>query len=443
MNSRLDATHDPSRRSWVESANDGQTDFPIQNLPFGAFRVDEDVIPRAGVAIGDQILDLAACDELGLFARDARMAVRAVAAGTLNGLLALGRGHARELRHQISDILEKDSEAARHAGRILRSQDAVESVLPISVGDYTDFYASVHHATNVGSMFRPDNPLLPNYKWIPVGYHGRASSIIASGEELRRPWGQTVSGEEVEPTYRPSSLLDYELEMGFYVCQSHALGERIALADAEQRIFGLSLVNDWSARDLQKWEYQPLGPFLAKSFATTVSPWVVTLDALEPFRCPAFERPEGDPQPLPHLESTENRQRGGLDLQLEVFLSTARMREEGVEPQRLSRGNFREMYWTMAQMLTHHASNGCNLRAGDLLASGTVSGPDKENRGCLLELTWRGSEPVQLPGGEERRFLEDGDEIILRGRCEAEGAVALGFGECRGRILPALETEKK
>ncbi len=439
MNHRLDITHDPERKSWVDSANDPRSDFPLQNLPFGSYRCAADEGPRIGVAIGDRILDLQKCEELGLLTGDARVAVQSAGTGRLNGLMSLGRTVARELRHQLSEVLGSDSSAVKYADRILHRQSEVEMLLPADIGDYTDFYASIHHATNVGSMFRPDNPLLPNYKWIPVGYHGRASSVVVSGTELHRPWGQTVTGEDAAPQYLPSRLLDYELEVGFFVADSNCLGEVVDLATAEDRVFGLCLVNDWSARDLQKWEYQPLGPFLAKSFATTISPWVVTLDALEPFRCPSFAREADDPQPLAHLDSEGNRRRGGIDLQLEVYLSTPLMREKGLADHRLSQGNFREMYWTIAQMLAHHASNGCNLRPGDLMASGTVSGPAKVNRGCLLEITWRGSEAIVLPHGEERKFLQDGDEIVIRGRCEAEGAVPIGFGECRGRVLPARE----
>ncbi len=437
MNPRLDFTHDPKRRSWVESANQPGTEFPLQNLPFGSFRLPGEEEVRVGVAIGKMVLDLRACDELRLFSGEVRAAVRAAADGRLNGLMELGRGAARSLRHRLSRLLEEGAEEAAHADRILHRMEEVELLLPVEVGDFTDFYTSVHHATNVGSMFRPDNPLLPNFKWIPIGYHGRASSLVVSGAELRRPRGQTLLEGEDAPKYRPSRLLDYELEVGFFVAEGNPRGEPVPLEAAEEKIFGMCLVNDWSARDIQKWEYQPLGPFLSKSFATTLSPWVVTLDALEPFRCAAFARAEDDPQPLPHLDGEADRARGGVDLRLEVWLLTEEMRRKGMEPLRLSHSNFRDIYWTIAQMLTHHSSNGCNLRPGDLLASGTVSGPKKENRGCLLELTWRGSEPVVLPTGESRRFLEDGDEVILRGRCEHPGAVSIGFGECRGRILPA------
>lgn len=443
QNASIDFTHDTQRRSWVESANDPNTEFPLQNLPLGSFRPSTSKAPRVGIAIGDRVLDLAACDELGLLTGDAQLAAQAGAAGRLNGIMALGRPIARELRRQLSRLLESGSAAAAHAERILYPMDKVELLLPVEVGDFTDFYTSVHHATNVGSMFRPDNPLLPNFKWIPIGYHSRASSVVISGSEVRRPWGQTILQDENKPVYRPARLLDYELEVGFFVSEGNDLGDRVDLDGAEDRIFGMCLVNDWSARDIQKWEYQPLGPFLSKSFATTVSPWVVTMDALAPFRCSSFQREESDPQPLPHLDSENNRIFGGVDLQLEVYLSTTIMREKGIDPHRLSLGNARDLYWTIAQMLTHHASNGCNLRTGDLLASGTVSGPEKSSRGCLLELTWRGSEPLTLPSGEERKFLQDGDEVILRGRCEAEEFVSIGFGECRGIVLPAHEDEHR
>lgn len=439
MTANLDFTHDPDRRSWVESANTAGTDFPLQNLPFGAFSRDDEMTPRVGVAIGDRVFDIGAALEAGLFEDDARVAAAACRPGVLNDLMGLGRPAARALRHRMSTLLDSDDRTLADAGlaeSVVIPMAGLQMHVPARIGDYTDFYASVHHATNVGSMFRPDNPLLPNYKWIPIGYHGRASSIVISGSEVRRPRGQAAP-DGPPPVYGPTRRLDYELEVGFFVGKGNPLGETVPIGRAEEHLFGVCLVNDWSARDVQPWEYQPLGPFLSKSFATTISPWIVTLDALEPFRCAAFERDADDPAPLPHLYDDSDRARGGLDLQLEVFLRTPRMRESGDEPARLSRGNFDKMYWTIPQMLTHHASNGCNLRPGDLMASGTVSGPDPENRGCLLELTWRGSEPVRLPSGEERRFLEDGDELILRGRCEVEGAVPIGFGECRGTVLPA------
>lgn len=312
-----------------------------------------------------------------------------------------------------------------------------ELLVPARIGDYSDFYASVHHATNVGSMFRPDNPLLPNYKWVPIGYHGRASSIVASGTPVRRPRGQIKNQDADQPVYVASRALDYETEMGCFVGPGNPLGEPVPLDHAEDHLFGLCLVNDWSARDIQTWEYQPLGPFLSKSFATTVSPWVVTLEALQPYRVPAFPRPAGDPEPLPYLTSESDRLSGGIDVRVEVFLSSARMREAATPPVRVSSGRLADLYWTMAQMFTHHASNGCNLRPGDLFASGTISGPTKNSRGCLLELTRRGAEPLTLPNGETRKFLEDGDEVVLRAYCERPGSVRIGFGECRGVILPA------
>jgi fumarylacetoacetase len=310
-------------------------------------------------------------------------------------------------------------------------------LVPSEIGDYTDFYASIFHATNVGTMMRPDNPLLPNYKYVPIGYHGRASSIVASGTPVRRPHGQAKPDSAMEPMVGPSRRLDYELEVGFFVGPGNPLGAAIPIAEVEQHLFGACLVNDWSARDIQAWEYQPLGPFLAKSFATTVSPWVVTLEALEPFRVPALIRPDGDPEPLPYLDDARQRERGGLDLRLEVSLSSERMRSARIAPFVVSRNSLRHLYWTPGQLLTHHASNGCNLRPGDLLASGTVSGPTRESRGCLLELAWRGEQPITLPTGETRSFLEDGDEVIFRGWCEREGWTRIGFGECRGVVLPA------
>lgn len=438
MTDRLDFTHDPQRRSWVESANPDTCDFPIQNLPFGVFSRGDEMTPRVGVAIGDQVLDVGELLDAGLFEEDARVAAAACRHGVLNELMAQGRPAARALRHRISKLLHTEDRTIRDAGlegRILIPLEGLQMHVPARVGDYTDFYASVHHATNVGSMFRPDNPLLPNYKWIPVGYHGRASSIVISGTGVQRPSGQTAN-DGPPPVYELTRRLDYELEVGFFVGKGNARGRAIGIGDASDHIFGLCLVNDWSARDIQPWEYQPLGPFLSKSFATSISPWVVTLDAVEPFRCAAYARPDEDPQPLPHLTDGPDQARGGIDLQLEVFLQTEKMRADGHDAVRLTRGNFDQMYWTIAQMLTHHASNGCNLRPGDLMASGTVSGPDKGARGCLLELTWRGAEPLELPDGEQRRFLEDGDELTIRGRCEREGAASIGFGACTGMVLP-------
>ena len=437
----VDQTHDPARTSWVESAQ-GHPDFPIQNLPYGVFRVPDDDEPaRVGVAIGDGVLDLTACHDEGRFTGAAERAAEACAAPALNLLMAVPAAERRELRRQIADLLSADSPAwranRRLGDRLLVPRAEVELLLPATIGDYTDFYASVHHATNVGSMFRPDNPLLPNYKWVPFGYHGRASSIVPSGTPVRRPRGQIKPADLDAPIYAPTRSLDYEMELGCFVAGGNPLGDPVPVDRAEERLFGVCLVNDWSARDVQAWEYQPLGPFLAKNFATTVSPWVVTMEALAPFRAPAFRRPPGDPEPLPYLRSEHNSAAGGLDIVVEVFLASARMREAGTPPARLSRGRVADLYWTPAQMLAHHASNGCNLQPGDLFASGTVSGPEREQRGCLLELTWRGAEPLTLPSGETRRFLEDGDEVVMRGWCEREGAVRIGLGECRGVIVGA------
>ncbi len=437
MTYSLNDTHDPERRSWVESANAPGSDFPIQNLPFGVFRPSGSDRARIGVAIGDQILDLDHCAGKGLLTGVADEAVEACRQASLNALMGLGPSRWTVLRAAISRLLTAGNQRADDTAGALAAMADAEMLMPAEIGDYTDFYCSIHHATNVGSMFRPDNPLLPNYKHIPIGYHGRSSSLVASGTPVRRPCGQTKAPDAPAPSFGPSKLLDYELEVGFFVGPGNDLGTSVSVDEADSRLFGFCLVNDWSARDVQAWEYQPLGPFLAKSFQTSLSPWVVTAEALLPYRVPAFERPDGDPQPLPHLDSERNRAAGGIDMAVEVHLRTPQMRAEGAEPHRLTRGNFRHMYWTAAQMLAHHGSNGCNLQPGDLLASGTVSGPDKGSRGCLLELTWRGSEPIELPGGESRKFLLDGDEVILRGYCEKEGAARVGFGECRGVVEPA------
>ena len=431
-----DATHDPARRSFVASANAPGADFPVQNLPLGVFRTSAQDRPRIGVAIGDRILDLGAALEAGVLELPERLAV-ACHGASLNALMGEPAERRRMLRAAVSAALGDDSRLAGDRAlhdRLLRGPGEAQLLLPATVGDYTDFYASVFHASNVGAMFRPDNPLLPNYKWVPIGYHGRASSLVVSGTPVRRPAGQAKAPDAAAPAFGPSRSLDYELEVAAWVAGENPLGTPVPLAEAEGRLFGLSLLNDWSARDVQSWEYQPLGPFLGKNFATTVSPWVVTMEALAPFRVPAFARPAGDPAPLPYLEDAGTAQRGGVDIQLEVALQTARMREQGQPAVRLTRSRFGQMYWTLAQLLTHHASNGCNLRPADLLASGTVSGPGKDERGCLLELTWRGKEPVTLPNGESRAFLEDGDEVVFTGWCEAPGAARIGFGECRGQV---------
>jgi fumarylacetoacetase len=444
VRAKIDDTHDPALRSWVESANDPETDFPIQNLPFGVFRRrGQKERARIGVAIGNSVLDVGGAHSAGLLREAHEIAARCHAA-TLNALMATGHDGARLIRKAISQLLREDSDTyKRHrteAELQVYPMADVDLLVPARIGDYTDFYASIHHARNVGSMFRPDNPLLPNYKWVPIGYHGRASSITASGHHVRRPIGQRLDPGSDSPVVGPSARMDYELEVGAFIGERNRLGEPVAIDAAEDHIFGLCLVNDWSARDIQAWEYQPLGPFLSKSFATSVSPWIVTLEALAPFRTAAFRRDDGDPEPLPYLRSAADREGGGFDIQLEVLLRTAAMRDAGLEAAGLSRGNFRSMYWTFAQLVAHHSSNGCNLRAGDLLASGTVSGAERDSRGCLLELAWRGEEPVQLPNGESRRFLEDGDEVTIRGWCEKDGFRRVGFGKLTGMISPADAT---
>ncbi len=443
----IDQTHDPRLESWIESANDPHSDFPIQNLPYGVF-LDRQNRPTIGVAIGDQILDLRFSVAEVLI--DPRW-TKVVSGESLNSLMALAVSARTELRQEISRLLEGNSNCDRQRlSQGLVEQATTKMLMPAQVRDYTDFYASIFHATNVGMMMRPDNPLLPNYKHIPIGYHGRASSVVVSETQVRRPWGQTAPEQDGGPPgWSPCRLMDYELEVGCFVGSGNSLGIPIDIADAEGSLFGLCLLNDWSARDVQKWEYQPLGPFLAKSFATTISPWVVTMEALAPFRIPEFNRPLEDPAPLPYLDSANNQQRGGIDLRLQVSLSSEKMRAEGMEPVQLSTGKFAGMYWTFAQMLTHHSSNGCNLQPGDLMGSGTVSGPDRENRGCMLELTWDGSVDKPQPGsqrtalilptGEERKFLADGDEVILTGYCQNETHRRIGMGQCRGMILPAIK----
>ncbi len=443
MTPKTDETHDAGLRSWVESAEDPATDFPIQNLPLGIFRPKGGGAARVGAAIGDQVLDLGACAQRGLLRGLPATVEGACRATALNAFMAEPQRLRRALRHRLSHLLRAEGAfvtARPEAPHVLVPRSDVEMDLPARVGDYTDFYASVFHATNVGALFRPDAPLLPNYKWLPIGYHGRASSLVVSGVPVGRPEGQTGGGEGSPPSFGPTRALDYELEVGAFLGPGNDLGVAIPLAEAEEQIVGLCLLNDWSARDVQRWEYQPLGPFLAKSFATSVSPWVVTLDALAPFRAPAFERPAGDPRPLPHLFDDADAAHGSVDVRLEVALTSRRMREEGLSPVTLCRSNLRFLYWTFAQMVAHHASNGCNLRPGDLIASGTVSGPEAEARGCLLELTRGGKEPALLPTGESRRFLEDGDEVALKGRCERPGFASIGFGECRGMIVSKRRT---
>jgi len=440
VSAELEATFDPALRSWVESANDPASDFPIQNLPFGVFRAPgSNSRKELGVAIGDQVLRLGACGKAGLLSGlQHPIGPILTKLESLNFLMRMGREVAGQVRVNLVKILERgNTRAAMRADDLLLPQSAVEFQLPAEVGDYSDFYASIHHATNVGSMFRPDNPLLPNYKYIPIGYHGRASSIVVSGTPVWRPKGQTRDDANAPPVFGPTNRLDYEMEVGLFIGRGNDYGTPVPLAQAHESMWGLCLVNDWSARDIQSWEYQPLGPFLSKSFATTVSPWVVTLDALTPFRVPAAPRPPGDPAPLPYLLHAAEQERGGVDVTLEVWLQSEAMRDKGTGPMLVSRGRFAEMYWTLGQLVAHHASNGCALRPGDLIASGTVSGATKESRGCLLERTWRGSEPLELPTGERRAFLEDGDEVIMRGYAEREGYRRIGFGECRGVVIPS------
>ncbi|MDE3180484.1 MAG: fumarylacetoacetase [Acidobacteriota bacterium] len=438
----IDETHDLRAQSWVKTANSPETDFPIQNLPLGAFRrwgAAEDF--RAGAAIGDMILDLAACARVGFLGGAPAEAGKACESSSLNELMALGATHWTALRRRIFELLRAGSpESARFSDYVIPQSEA-EMRVPAKIGDYTDFYASLFHAENVGALFRPSNPLLPNYKYVPIAYHGRASSIVVSGTPVRRPNGQTHIDSPAPPRYEPSRRLDYELEAGFFAGPGNALGEPVPICECARRIFGVVLANDWSARDIQAWEYQPLGPFLGKNFATSISPWVVTMDALKPFRARARQRAEGDPAPLPYLFLESDQEGGAIDIVLEVWLSTRAMRDKGMDAVRLSRGNLRDLYWTPAQMVAHHTSNGCNLRPGDLLASGTVSGKTADSRGCLLELTQGGKDRLQLPSGEQRAFLEDDDEVILRGYCERPGFRRIGLGECRGRILLALSAE--
>jgi fumarylacetoacetase len=433
MTATLNETHDPARRSCVETANAPDSDFPIQNLPFGVFRPSPGASPRVGVAIGDQVLDVAAASaSLG---GEAAAAAQACAAPYLNGLMALGPPAWSALRLSLSRALSANG-GDRSLSRHLIPMAKAELLLPVAIGDFTDFYASVFHATNAGRAFRPDNPLLPNYKYVPVAYHGRASSVRVSGTPVKRPQGQRKGPNEQAPSYGASRNMDFELELGMYIGTPTTLGETVPVAKAAEHIFGFCLLNDWSARDVQAWEYQPLGPFLGKNFATTVSPWVVTQEALAPFRVAAFARPGGDPAPLPYLTDADDQAHGGLDITLEAYLATDAMRRAGMAPQRLTRTAFATTYWTVAQMVAHHTCNGCNLVVGDLIGSGTVSGPEKESWGSLLELTARGREPIALPTGEQRGFIEDGDEIVFRGFCSKQNYPRIGFGECRDVLLP-------
>lgn len=432
-----DTTVDPTLGSWVESANRADADFPIQNLPYGRLRRRGSGEPwRIGVAIGDEILDLRLAAAAVDWPLDVRALLAPLAEGDLNAFMARAPHERRRLRAALSEALAAGSRVQQALQDCLLPQADAEMDVPCRIGDYTDFYTGIHHATSVGKLFRPDNPLLPNYKWVPIGYHGRGSSIGVSGQRFKRPQGQLKAADAEQPVLGPARRLDYELELAVYVGTPNELGEPVAMAAAEDHLFGLGVLNDWSARDIQAWEYQPLGPFLSKNFASTVSPWIVTMEALAPFRAP-FRRPEGDPQPLPYLDSPANRAQGAIDVELEVLLLTPRMAAQGLAPHALSRSNFTDAYWTVAQLVAHHTVNGCNLQSGDLLGTGTLSGPQPEQAGSLLELTQGGKQPVALPNGETRTFLEDGDTVILRAFCERPGARRIGFGECRGTVIAA------
>ena len=423
LHSAIDATHDAGLHSWVASANAPDADFPIQNLPFGRFQRSSDAGWAIGVAIGDQVLDLRAAS--------------LIAHADMQRLMDQPRAALAALRRQISEGLRQGSAAQAAFAAALVPQADVQMGLPCEIGDYTDFYTSIHHATTVGKQFRPDNPLLPNYKWVPIGYHGRASSIGVSGQVFPRPLGQTKSADADMPSFGPCRRLDYELELGIFIGRPNALGSRIALDAAEEHVFGLALFNDWSARDIQAWEYQPLGPFLSKNFASTLSPWIVTLDALAPFR-EAWRRPAVDPAPMAYLDGAANRAAGHFGITLEVWLQTAAMREAGTPEVRLTTGSYADAYWTVAQLVAHHTVNGCNLRTGDLLGTGTLSGPAPEQGGSLLELSQGGKRPIDLGNGETRTWLEDGDTVVLKAYCARPGFRRIGFGECRGTVAPAL-----
>ena len=433
----LNETHDPRLRSWVAAANSPDCDFPLQNLPFAVFRRRGTQEPwRGGVAIGDQVLDLAAAARAAPFGGPAAQALEAGARDKLNAWMALGATAWSALRLALSRALRAGAPQESQLRNCLVPLSDIEYDVPARIGDYTDFYTSIHHATNIGRQFRPDNPLTPNYKWIPIGYHGRVSSIGVSGESFRRPQGQIMPPGATEPLVAPCKRLDIELELGIFVGTGNERGVPVPVGDAERHVFGLCLLNDWSARDIQAWEYQPLGPFLAKNFATTLSPWIVTVEALAPFRAP-LARTEADPSPLPYLDAPEVRSQGAFDIQLQFDLLTQRMRAAGNAGAAIARTNYRHAFWTASQMVAHHTVNGCNLQPGDLLGSGTLSGPSLDQAAALIELTQGGKTPLQLPGGETRTWLEDGDTVTLRGWCEKPGAARIGFGECTGTVLAA------
>jgi fumarylacetoacetase len=435
----LDETHDPARRSFVETANRAETDFPIQNLPLGVFGTASDPTPRIGVAIGDQVLDLKQAS--GKAERLAAPTRDALQDTTLNRLFSLGRSVLREVRRTVADMLDQASsgnDTRQHAVDLLTPTDACTLYLPTRVSNYTDFYAGIYHARAAGALLTPENPLPQNYKWVPIAYHGRASSVQVGRGSVRRPLGQrppSAAGEP--PSFGPCERLDFELEMGFYLAGGNRLGKPIPIAEAAQEIAGFTLLNDWSARDIQRWEMFPLGPFLSKSFATSVAPWVVTADALAPFHVAALPRPEGDPRPLPYLSDAADQASGGLDVHLGVLLSTEKMRRASEPAAEILTSNARYLYWTPAQMVAHHTVNGCNLQPGDLIGTGTISGPSPAELSSMLEFTTAGTKPVMLANGEKRGFLEDGDEITFRGRCSRAGFASIGFGSCSGRIEPA------
>ncbi|MBV8250014.1 MAG: fumarylacetoacetase [Comamonas sp.] len=434
----LNETHDAGLQSWLASANTGKSDFPIQNLPFAVFRRKSgNEAFRGGVAIGDQVLDMAAVRDAKVLAGDVQAQVEAAAASQLNALMAMSPAQWSALRLALSRALRAGAKEEAALKACLVPQSEVEYTVPVQVGDYTDFYTSVHHATNVGKLFRPTNPLMENYKWVPIGYHGRASSIRISGVDFKRPSGQ-LKAPDADPVLKPCNRLDYELEMGIYAGAGNPWGDAIGIEDAENHIFGLCLLNDWSARDVQAWEYQPLGPFLSKNFATSISPWIVTLEALEPYRT-AFTRPAEDPQPLPYLSSAANSRRGALDVQLSVAIQTEKMRAAGQAAEQITQTSYRHAYWTMAQLVAHHTVNGCDLQPGDLMGTGTLSGPTAAEAGALLEITEGGKKPLSLSNGESRTFLLDGDAVVFTGWCEKPGAARIGFGECRATVLPARQ----
>jgi fumarylacetoacetase len=432
----IDHTHAASARSWLVSANAEGGDFPIQNLPLAVFRRAGGHEPwRGGVAIGDQVLDLAALASTRRLAAPLQAVVEAASRSELNALMALGRAAWRTLRHGLFELLEASSLAQDWLASCLVPMAQAEYALPARIGDYTDFYTSIHHALNIGKLF--DLELSPSFKWLPTAYHGRSSSIVVSGQAFRRPNGQRLLPGRTEPDYGPCMKLDYELELGIFIGPGNALGERLPLAEVDAHVFGLCLLNDWSARDIQAWEMAPLGPFHAKNFATTISPWIVTMDALEPFR-QAWTRPADDPRPLAHLDSADNRERGALDIRLEVQLQTEQMRQDGAPPQPISRTSFAHQYWSIGQMVAHHAAGGCNLQPGDLLGTGTISGPTLDQAGAMMELALAGRQPVMLESGETRSFLQDGDAVVFKGWCEREGFARIGFGLNEGRVRPAL-----